>query len=121
MLGQLRQEALQLLADISHCMLSTSGPAGIQASVVPCQLQTDYLYLLVPDTSEHIFNLEHDSEVVVTAERWQLRGEANLCESTYSPFSTEQTSWHVTIEIRPKRMQINSGILESQAVTVDFP
>ena len=36
MLDKLRVEALALIAATPHCTLSTTGPAGVQASVVAC-------------------------------------------------------------------------------------
>src|SRR5262245_58738017 len=74
MLDKLRAEALALIAATPHCTLSTTGPAGVQASVVACMVRDACVYLLVPSTADHLFNLEHTMEVVLTATLWQLRG-----------------------------------------------
>ena len=76
MLNTLRTQALALLAATPHCTLSTIGPAGVQASVVACIVREDCIYVLVPSTVDHLFNLEYELEVVLTSVRWQLRGAA---------------------------------------------
>ncbi len=55
-------------------VLATSGPAGVQASEFPCEAIDLNLYLLVPQTSDHLFNLEHDSAVTLLTPEWELRG-----------------------------------------------
>jgi hypothetical protein len=76
MLNKLRAEALALIAATPDCTLSTIGPAGVQASVVACMVREDCVYVLVPSTVDHLFNLEHELEVVLTSTLWQLRGAA---------------------------------------------
>src|SRR3954452_25374230 len=76
MLNQLRTEALALIAATPNCTLSTIGPAGVQASVVACIVREDCVYVLVPSTMDHLFNLEYELEVVLTSTHWQLRGAA---------------------------------------------
>ena len=76
MLSQLRAEALALIAATPKCILSTIGPAGVQASVVACVVHERCIYVLVPSTVDHLFNLEHEFEVVLTSTLWQLRGAA---------------------------------------------
>src|SRR5690242_17872420 len=76
MLDKLRAEALALIATTSSCTLSTIGPAGVQASIVACVVREDCVYVLVPSTVDHLFNLEHELEVVLTCALWQLRGAA---------------------------------------------
>src|SRR3712207_9218906 len=76
MLSQLRAEALALIAATPHCMLSTMGPAGVQASAVTCAVHAGCVYVLVPSTIDHLFNIEHEFEIVLTSTSWQLRGAA---------------------------------------------
>jgi hypothetical protein len=76
MLDKLRAQALALIAATPHCTLSTIGPAGVQASVVECMVCEDCVYVLLPSTVDHLFNLEHELEVVLTSGSWQLRGAA---------------------------------------------
>src|SRR5918912_3531761 len=76
MLSQLRAEALALIDATPDCILSTIGPAGVQASVVTCVVHAGCIYMLVPSTLDHLFNIEHELEVVLTGTSWQLRGAA---------------------------------------------
>src|SRR5689334_3398915 len=76
MLDKLRAEALALIATASQCTLSTMGPAGVQASIVACIVCDDCVYALVPSLTDHFFNLEYHTEVVLTTALWQVRGAA---------------------------------------------
>src|SRR5689334_17409653 len=76
MLSQLRAEALALIDITPSCILSTIGPAGVQASIVRCVVHAGCVYVLVPSTIDHLFNIEHELEVVLTCSSWQLRGAA---------------------------------------------
>lgn len=76
MLDYLRQRVIDLLGPVQVVTLSTCGRAGIQAQVLPCEAHGLHLYVLVPLTSEHLYNLELDPEAVVTTGEWQLRGTA---------------------------------------------
>ncbi|MHB1413785.1 MAG: hypothetical protein ACYC1C_00905, partial [Chloroflexota bacterium] len=78
MLQKLRQQAREALATARQVVLSTGGPADIQAEVLPCETLGLALYVLVPRTSDLLFNLENHPLVVATADTWQLRGEAHL-------------------------------------------
>jgi hypothetical protein len=87
MLDKLRDRATQILAETDFCTLATTGPAGIQASMVHCAGRGTTLYVLVPDTSDHLFNLESEPEVAVTAETWHLRGTADIVQDSTQMFS----------------------------------
>src|SRR4051794_14914314 len=76
MLRTLRAEVLALIVAMPNCTLSTTGPAGVQASLVACVVCEDCVYVLVPSTLDHLFNLEHELEVVLISTLWQLRGAA---------------------------------------------
>jgi hypothetical protein len=77
MLDKLRAEALALIAATARCTMSTTDPAGVQAAVVACMVRDDAIYMLVPSTSDQLFNIEHHSEVVLTSPLWHLRGTAH--------------------------------------------
>lgn len=121
MLDRLRDRAAQILAETDLCTLATTGPAGLQASMVQCAGRGIALYLLVPDTSDHLFNLETEPEVAVTTETWQLHGTADLVQDSAGLFSTEQCQWHTLVRITPVRLHIlpSSGPA-NYAETIDF-
>ena len=76
MLEPLRRRVGQALLGEPGAALSTAGPGGIQAGFFPCEADGLTLYLLVPTSSDVLFNLETQKDVIVTTPRWQLEGEA---------------------------------------------
>jgi len=121
MLDKLRDRAAQILAKIDLCTLATTGPAGIQASMVQCAGRGTILYLLVPDTSDHLFNLESEPEVAVTTKGWRLHGLADIVQDKTDLFSADQRQWHTVVRITPVRLHIlpDSGPA-NYAETIDF-
>ena len=121
MLDKLRDRTIQILAETGFCTLATTGPARLQASRVRCAGQGITLYLLIPDTSDHLFNLESEPEVVVTAENWRLRGRAEILKNSTEVFSVEQSQWHTLVKVTPVRLHILPGSgVTSHAETIDF-
>jgi hypothetical protein len=78
MLDYARQRAIEALRPIHRVILATSGPAGVQAGEFFCQTIELEIYLLLPRTSDHLFNLEQGSTVILLTEGWELRGEAQI-------------------------------------------
>ena len=78
MLDYARQRAIEALKTPRIAVLVTSGPAGVQASEFPCEVIDLNLYLLVPQTSDHLFNLEYDSIVTVLTAGCELKGQAQI-------------------------------------------
>ncbi len=74
MLDHLRQRIAEALARTPAATLASHGPAGLQASVLPCRNDGATLYVLVPLHSEHLVNLSESPDVVVVSPGWQLRG-----------------------------------------------
>jgi hypothetical protein len=112
MLNHLRQRAAAALAAVRTATLSTCGPAHIQASVLPCEAVGLRFYMLAPRISDHLFNLESESEVVVTTADWQLRGTASVLDETASPSGLQLThmreaQWSRLVEIHPVRLHMN--------------
>ena len=128
MLNKLRAEALALIAATPHCTLSTLGPAGVQASVVECLVREDCVYVLVPSTADHLFNLEHELEIVLTSPLWQLRGAAlDLSEFDgphgAAPFEISAQARNIgytLIEVFPLRMHLEPAGGRRYRETIDF-
>lgn len=122
MLDKLRDRAIQILSETDSCTLATTGPAGLQASMVRCARQGVTLYLLVPDTSDQLFNLETEAEVVVTTATWQLHGLAGIVQESTDVFPADQRQWHTVVRVRPIRLHIlpaRCGPM-THAETIDF-
>lgn len=82
MLETLRVRVAEALRAEPAATLSTNGPGGIQAGYFPCEGDGQILYLLVPASSDVLFNLESETAVVVTTPRWQMEGDAEVCALT---------------------------------------
>ncbi|MCB9078731.1 MAG: pyridoxamine 5'-phosphate oxidase family protein [Anaerolineaceae bacterium] len=122
MLDKLRDRATRILAETGRCTLSTTGPAGLQASMVLCTGQGTTLYVLIPDTSDHLFNLENEPNVAVTAETWRLHGTAAIVHDSPELFAADQRQWHTIVRVTPVRLHILPAQCGSahQAETIDF-
>jgi hypothetical protein len=128
MLHKLRAEALALIAATPDCTLSTIGPAGVQASIVACVVREDCVYVLVPSTVDHLFNLEHELEVVLTSTLWQLRGAAlALGESDgrhgtapYDISAHARDAGATLVEVFPFRMHLEPAGQRRHRETIDF-
>jgi len=78
MLDYARERAKEVLCIPSTVVLATCGPAGVLVGEFPCEAVGLDLFLLVPKTSDHLFNLEHSSNVGLLCNTWELRGKAGL-------------------------------------------
>jgi hypothetical protein len=128
MLKKLRTEAFALIAARPHCTLSTIGPAGVQASLVQCLVREDCLYVPVPSTVDHLFNLEHELEVVLTNSLWQLRGaalalsDARGLQGAAPPDISARASaaGYSLLEVFPLRMHLEPAGRRRYRETIDF-
>lgn len=128
MLSQLRAEGLALIDATPNCILSTVGPAGVQASVVRCVVHASCVYVLVPSTLDHLFNIEHELEVVLTCSSWQLRGAALALGDATGLRGTApaaiQARAHATgttlVEVFPLRMDLEPSGRRRYRETIDF-
>lgn len=128
MLDKLRAEALALIAAAPHCTLSTSGPAGVQASIITCAVCEDCVYALVPSTADHLFNLEHTSELVLTSALWQMCGMALLLGEAYGRCGTvphrlgarARADGLTVVEVFPLRMHLEASGPRRYRETIDF-
>ena len=111
MLHQLRQHASEALSTVRQIVLSTNGPADIQAETLSCESIGLALYVLVARTSDLLFNLESNALIVATADTWQMRGVARLLRPGEHPDGlalarTPEAAWCQLVEIRPTRLQL---------------
>ncbi len=122
MLDYAHQRAKEALKLPRQAVFVTQGPAGIQASQVQCQAVDLILYLLVPKTSDHLFNLESESSVVLLAAGLDLKGNAQVIPIDSLDFELEllknpQAGWCVLVRVEPIHLHIHRaegwGNLES--------
>ena len=125
MLQKLRQRASEALATARQIVLSSYGPADIQAEVLPCEALGLALYVLVPRTADLLFNLENNALVVATADTWQARGVARLLPPGGHPdrlalARTPAAAWCEVVEIRPTRLHLRALNGQGQGETIDL-
>lgn len=125
MIQQLRQRVSEALATASQVVLSAYGPADVQAEVLPCEAVGLAIYVLVPRTSDLLFNLESNPLVVATAEAWQVRGEARLLPPGGYPdqlalAQTPAAAWSEMVEVRPNRLQLRGLNGHGNGETIDL-
>jgi hypothetical protein len=126
MLDHLKQRVARILASTEKATLSTSGPAGIQARIFPCEAVEVCLYLLVPGTSDHLLNLEQNPFAVVSTPGWQLRGTARALPQQGVPADLQLPrspagTGCVLVEIRASQLQIyrRNGWGFSETIDID--
>ena len=124
MLSHLRQRVSETLSTAKAATLATHGAAGIQANVFACESTGLLLYMLVPRTSDHLFNLEHNREVVVTTEAWQLRGVAGIAREQpvgLALLHQPDAAWCEVVAVRPTRLQIErqGGLGHAETIDID--
>ncbi len=125
MLDYARQRASEALKIPRSAVLATSGPAGIQAGEFPCEAIDLDLYLLVPKTSDHLFNLEHDSTVTLLAAGWELKGKAHIVLPGTSDLKLDLllkpgAEWCVLLHVDPCRLQIRREAGWGNLETIDL-
>ena len=125
MLTYLRQHVVTTLAPAHSATLATSGPAGLQADLFPCMARGTLLYLLLPCTSDQLLNLDSDSQVVVTAAGWQVRGRARVLDSIEQPaidllMDEPGAPWSLVVEVHPTRVTIAQRQGWGAAETIDL-
>jgi hypothetical protein len=111
MLDYARQRAIEVLKIPRTAVLATCGPAGVQASEFPCEAIDLNLYLLVPQTSDHLFNLKDDSAVSLLTAAWELKGDAQIMPPNapvpdLGILREPAAQWCVLVRVIPRQIQI---------------
>jgi len=125
MLDYARQRAVEALKTPRKAILATSGPAGVQASEFICEAVELDLYILVPKTSDHLFNLEHDSSVSLLTPEWELRGQAQIIPPGIPDLRLDllgepDAEWCALVRVDPWRIQIRRGEGWGNLETIDL-
>ncbi len=111
MLDYARQRARNVLKNPRKVILATSGPAGVHVSEFPCEAIDLDLYLLIPKTSEHFFNLENDHAVTLLSSSWEVKGEAELINLPTSDIginflNESDAEWCRIVRVHPHQIHI---------------
>lgn len=120
-----RQRAIEALRIPRRAVLATSGPAGLQAGEYPCEALELNLYLLVPKTSDHLFNLEHGTVVTLVTAWWELNGEAQVISPNAPDLELDLlgepgAEWCELVRVAPCRMQVRREGSGGSLETIDL-
>jgi len=122
MLDHLRQHVAAALAPIKAATLATIGPAGLQVGMFPCTSSRLMLYLLVPRTSDQLWNVERDGAVVVTTVHWHMQGRACVVAKAACPeqlLSHPAAAWSAVVAVQPTKVSIAQREGWGAAETID--
>jgi hypothetical protein len=111
MLDYTRQRAAEVLRIPRTVVLATSGPAGMQVSELHYEALELEIYLLVPKTSDHLFNLEYDSDVTLLTAGWELKGKAHILSSGESDLQMNllrelESEWYMLVRVDPFQVHV---------------
>ena len=125
MLDYARLRAIEILKLPRRVVLATSGPAGVQAGEFPCEAVELNLYLLVPKTSDHLFNLEHASSVTLLTGEWELKGDAQVIPPNAPGLELDLlrepgAQWCELVRVDPCQMQVRREGHWGNLETFDF-
>ncbi len=104
-------------------ILATDGPAGLQLSELPCEALDLEIYLLLPQTSDHAFNLEQNPCVTLLTSTWEIKGQARLAGERavhLELLRRPEGEWSVLVQVVPSRIQILGDRGWGNAETIDL-
>jgi hypothetical protein len=125
MMDYARHRAIEVLRTVRNAVLATNGPAGVQTGEFLCEAVELELFLLVPQTSDHLFNLEQDDRVAVHTEGWELTGKAHalLPEEKHPELAilcATGAEWHILVRVEPLQIHIRRQDGWGAAETIDL-
>lgn len=112
------QRVTLLLEQYRTATLSTCSHADPQVSVVPYQVIASQVALFVPQSSDHLFHIEHHPNLVLLTNTWKLHGqgrEVNTRQSITAPHD-----WQCVVLVRPTRLHILTEDGLGYAETIDL-
>ncbi len=126
MLNYARQRAIEALRPAYTAVLATSGPAGLLESEHLCEAIELDLYLLLPRTSDHLFNLEQDRRVALLTCEWALQGTGRALspedpQPELKQLQTLLNEWYVLVKVEPHQIEFRRSEGWGFAETIDLP
>jgi nitroimidazol reductase NimA-like FMN-containing flavoprotein (pyridoxamine 5'-phosphate oxidase superfamily) len=113
----LQERVYQRLAQHQTVTLATCGKAGPQVQRVPYALADKQLHLFVAQTSDHLFNLETQPELVLLSPDWKLHGRGVICQDCKI---APPHPWQRVVIVTPDRLHILSDDSQHTIETIDF-
>jgi hypothetical protein len=120
-----RQRAAEALSKARTAVLVTCGPAGLLAGEFSCEAIGLELYLLVPQTSDHLFNLEQDAAVALVSAAWELKGEAQIVSPAAADIALAlmqavEAKWCALVRVAPRQVHIRREAGWGNIETIDL-
>jgi len=125
MINYSRERALEIIKTAHTAILASIGPSGVQVSEFPCENVGQDIYLLLPRTSDHLFNLEKDDKIALHTEKFDLtgKGQVLISEDQWPRISLVPktgTSWYVLLKIVPGQIHVLRKEGWGPAETIDL-
>jgi hypothetical protein len=125
MFNYAQQRAREVLGSPRAAVLVTNGPAGVQVGEFPCAALGVSLYLLVPQTSDHLFNLEYEAQVTLLIARCEVKGTAqiisrNAVDLTCDLLCEPAADWCAFVRVEISQVQIRSDAGWGNRETLDL-
>jgi hypothetical protein len=125
MLDYARYRAIEILKITRQVILVTGGLTGLQVGEYPCESIELTLYLLLPGTCDHLFNLETNSKVTLLSAAWELRGEAQVlppdtCEPKLELTREPEAKWYRLVRVDPLQIQVRRQAGWGALETIDL-
>ena len=119
------QRALEVLGAPHTAVLVTNGPAGIQVGEFACALSGLSLYLLLPQTSDHLFNLEHESTVTLLITRCEVKGRTQIISREMVNLDCDllresAADWWAFLRVEISQVQLRSEAGWGNRETIDL-
>ena len=120
-----RERAVEALSKTRAVVLVTSGPAGLLAGEFSCEAIGLELYLLVPQTSDHLFNLEQEAAVALVSDAWELKGKAQVvspapADIALALWHSAEAKWCALVRVEARQMQIRREAGWGNIETIDL-
>ena len=125
MINYARERAIEILKTASTAVLATNGPSGVQVGEFPCEAVDLDIYLLVPKTSDHLFNIEQDERIALHTDCWELTGKGRALSSQdnwpeTSLIPKTETAWYILVKVVPSQVQVLRSDGWGPAETIDL-
>ncbi len=125
MLDYAHQRASAALDNPRTAILITSGPAGVQTGEFRCEVFDLSLYFLIPQTSDHLFNVEHEPTVTLLTGTCELKGQAQIVSRHALEVDLElcralDAPWCALVRVAISRVQVRSEDAWRSRETIDL-
>jgi len=125
MLDYVHQRAREILGDVWSAVLATSGPAGVRAGEFTCEVFDLQLFLLLPQTSDHLYNIKHDPRVTLLTPDWEMQGLAEIVPKGSSGINialllSPSAKWYDVVKVEPHLLHVKKKNGWGYVETIDL-